>query len=150
MTLSVNSLRMPKGANRDRKRVGRGPGSGWGKTAGRGSKGQKSRSGYSHRPGFEGGQMPLYRRLPKRGFKNIFRKDYAEINVDLLNRFDAGTEVTPELLVERKMIRKNRAGLRVLGNGKLDRALSVKAHHFTKNAIEKIMKAGGAVEVIGS
>src|SRR5262245_49591243 len=138
MTLSVNSLRMPRGANRDRKRVGRGPGSGWGKTAGRGNKGQKSRSGYSHRPGFEGGQMPLYRRLPKRGFKNIFRKDYAEINVDMLNRFDAGTQVTPELLIERKLIRKNRAGLRVLGSGKLDRALSVKAHHFTRSALEKI------------
>ncbi|MBI2821647.1 MAG: 50S ribosomal protein L15, partial [Acidobacteria bacterium] len=97
MTLSLNSLKSPPGANRSRKRVGRGPGSGWGKTAGRGSKGQKSRSGYSHRAGFEGGQMPLYRRLPKRGFKNIFRKHYAEVNLGLLNRFDAGSTITPEV-----------------------------------------------------
>src|SRR3989442_14079104 len=108
MTLSLNSLPAPPGANRDRKRLGRGPGSGLGKTAGRGSKGQKSRSGYRHRPGFEGGQMPLYRRLPKRGFKNIFRKDYAEVNLSALNRFDKGATITPEALRERKLIGKNK------------------------------------------
>ncbi|MBI3939961.1 MAG: 50S ribosomal protein L15 [Acidobacteria bacterium] len=150
MTLSLNSLRRPRGAKREGKRVGRGPGSGWGKTAGRGSKGQKSRSGYAHRAGFEGGQMPLYRRLPKRGFKNIFRKDYAEINVQRLNRFEAGSIITPEALKEQKLIGRNCAGLRVLGNGKLDRALTVKAHHFTKGAQEKITGAGGSFEVIGA
>ena len=150
MTLKLNSLRMPRGANRDRKRIGRGPGSGWGKTAGRGNKGQKSRSGYSHRAGFEGGQMPLYRRLPKRGFKNIFRREFAAVNVELLNRFDAGSVITPDLLVERKLIGKNLAGVRVLGNGKLDRALTIRAHHFSKGALEKIRQAGGAAEVIGS
>ncbi|MBI4455734.1 MAG: 50S ribosomal protein L15 [Acidobacteria bacterium] len=148
MTLSLNTLAAPAGANRERKRVGRGPGSGLGKTAGRGSKGQKSRSGYRHRAGFEGGQMPLHRRLPKRGFKNIFRRDYAEVNLDLLNRFDAGATVTPEILVERRLISKSKAGVRVLGNGKLDRALTVRAHHFSKNALEKIRQVGGTAEVI--
>lgn len=148
MTLALNTLRMPRGANRDRKRVGRGPGSGLGKTAGRGHKGQKSRSGYSHRAGFEGGQMPLYRRLPKRGFKNIFRKEYAEVNVELLNRFDPGAVVTPDLLIERKLVRKNKAGIRILGNGKLNHALTVKAHHFSRAAADKIRQAGGVAEVI--
>ena len=148
--LSLNTLKAPKGANRSRKRIGRGPGSGLGKTAGKGHKGQKSRSGYSHRAGFAGGQMPLHRRLPKRGFKNIFRRDFAEVNVELLNRFDAGTEVTPDLLRERKLVRKNKAGVRVLGEGKLERALTVKAHHFSKSAAEKIRQAGGSVEVIAT
>ena len=148
MTLALNTLRMPRGANRDRKRVGRGPGSGLGKTAGRGHKGQKSRSGYSHRAGFEGGQMPLYRRLPKRGFKNIFRKEYAEVNVELLNRFDPGAVITPDLLIERKLVRKNKAGIRILGNGKLNHALTVKAHHFSRAAADKIRQAGGVAEVI--
>ena len=148
--VSLNTLKAPKGANRSRKRVGRGPGSGLGKTAGKGHKGQKSRSGYSHRAGFAGGQMPLHRRLPKRGFKNIFRREFAEVNVELLNRFDAGTEVTPDLLRERKLVRKNKAGVRVLGEGKLERALTVKAHHFSKSAAEKIRQAGGSVEVIAT
>jgi large subunit ribosomal protein L15 len=147
---SLNTLKPPKGARQNRKRIGRGPGSGLGKTAGKGHKGQKSRSGYSHRAGFAGGQMPLHRRLPKRGFKNIFRKDYAEVNVDLLNRFDAGTVVTPELLREHKLVRKNNDGVRVLGQGKLERALTVKAHHFSKSAADKIAQAGGSTEVIGS
>jgi large subunit ribosomal protein L15 len=121
-----------------------------GKTAGRGNKGQKSRSGYRHRPGFEGGQMPLYRRLPKRGFKNIFKKDYAVVNLNVLNRFDKGATITPEALRERKLIGKNKAGVRVLGNGTLDRVLIVKAHHFSKGALEKIKKAGGSAEVITS
>ena len=148
--LSLNTLKAPKGANRSRKRVGRGPGSGLGKTAGKGHKGQKSRSGYSHRAGFAGGQMPLHRRLPKRGFKNIFRREFAEVNVELLNRFDAGTEVTPDLLRERRLVGKNKAGVRVLGEGKLERALTVKAHHFSKSAAEKIRQAGGSVEVIAT
>lgn len=149
MTLALNNLRPPRGANRDRKRVGRGPGSGRGKTAGRGSKGQKSRSGYRHRPGFEGGQMPLYRRLPKRGFKNVFRKEYAAVNLGSLNRFEKGTTVTPEILAERKLVGKNKAGVRVLGNGTLDHPLTIKAHHFSKGALEKIKQAGGSAEVIG-
>jgi len=148
MALTLNSLKPPRGATRSRKRVGRGPGSGLGKTAGRGSKGQKSRTGYSHRPGFEGGQMPLYRRLPKRGFKNIFRKNYAEVNLNLLNRFEAGATVTPAVLLEQKLIRKNTDGVRVLGNGDLDRALTIKAHHFSKGALDKIQKVGGTAEVI--
>ncbi|HEY2930500.1 MAG TPA: 50S ribosomal protein L15 [Acidobacteriota bacterium] len=148
MALTLNSLKPPRGATRTRKRVGRGPGSGLGKTAGRGHKGQKSRTGYSHRPGFEGGQMPLYRRLPKRGFKNIFRKNYAEVNLNLLNRFKAGATVTPEILLEQKLIRKNSDAVRVLGNGELDRALTIKAHHFSKGALAKIQKAGGTAEVI--
>lgn len=148
MTLMLNALRRPEGAGRSRKRVGRGPGSGLGKTAGRGNKGQKSRSGYSHRAGFEGGQMPLYRRLPKRGFKNIFRKKYAEVNLNLLNRFEAGATVTPEMMVQQKLIRKNTVGVRVLGNGKLDRPVTIRAHHFSKGALQKIKQAGGVAEVI--
>ncbi|HEY3130100.1 MAG TPA: 50S ribosomal protein L15 [Acidobacteriota bacterium] len=147
--MALNTLKSPRGANRNRKRVGRGPGSGLGKTAGRGSKGQKSRSGYRHRPGFEGGQMPLYRRLPKRGFKNVFRKEYAEVNLSLLNSFEKGATVTPELLAERKLVGKNNAGVRVLGNGSLNHPLTIKAHHFSKGALAKIKLAGGSAEVIG-
>ncbi len=148
MTLSVNSLRMPKGANRDRKRVGRGPGSGWGKTAGRGSKGQHAHN--TVRPGFEGGQTPLHRRLPRfRGFKNHFATGYAEVNVSELAVFAPGTEVTPELLVEKRIVRDLLAGVKILGDGEIGHALTVRAHKFSKGAAEKLAAAGGTVEVIG-
>ncbi|MDD7306202.1 MAG: 50S ribosomal protein L15 [Peptoniphilaceae bacterium] len=133
-----------------RDRVGRGHGSGAGKTSGRGQKGQNSRSGGGVRPGFEGGQMPLYRRLPKRGFKNINRKIYETINVADLDIFEDGTEVTPELLFENKMLNKNKAkdGIKILGDGDLTKKLTVKAQKFTKSAAEKITAQGGKAEVI--
>ena len=149
MSLDLHNLKPAKGANKKRKRVGRGPGSGLGVTAGRGHNGQKSRSGYSRRWGFEGGQMPLYRRVPKRGFTNIFRKNWVVLNVRDLNRFDDGETVSPELLMEKKVVKKIRDGLRILGDGDLERKLTVRAHHFTASAREKIEKAGGTVEVIG-
>ncbi len=148
MTLQLHRLKPGKGANRNKKRVGRGPGSGLGKTAGRGSKGQKSRSGYSMRPGFEGGQMPLYRRLPKRGFTNIFAKKFVVMNVRDLNRFEEGATVSPESLKESGYVKKLGDGLRILGQGKLEKKLTVRAHHFSKSAHEKIEAAGGSVEVI--
>lgn len=131
-------------------RVGRGHGSGNGKTSGRGQKGQNSRSGGGVRPGFEGGQMPLYRRLPKRGFRNINTKVYETINVADLNIFEDGTEVTPELLFENKILNKNKAvnGIKILGDGELNKNLTVKAHKFTKSAAEKITAQGGKAEVI--
>lgn len=135
-------------SRKSRKRVGRGPGSGLGKTAGRGQKGQKARSGGGVRLGFEGGQMPLYRRLPKRGFTNIWGTEYTVINVDDLNRFEAGTVVTPELLKEAGIVKKAKDGIKVLGNGKLEKSVEVKAHKFSKTAIEKIEAAGGKAEVI--
>ena len=132
------------------KRKGRGPGSGNGTRSGRGQDGQNSRSGGGVRPGFEGGQMPLYRRLPKRGFKNINRKIYETINIETLNAFEDGTEVTPELLFANKFLNKNKAksGVKILGDGELNKKLTVKAHKFTKSAVEKIEKAGGSIEVI--
>lgn len=148
MSLELHGLRPAKGANRKRKRVGRGPGSGHGKTAGRGHKGQKSRSGYSQRAGFEGGQMPLYRRVPKRGFTNIFAKQFAVLNVKDLNRFDEGTTISPEFLMEQGVVRKLGDGLRILGQGEVTKKLMVRAHHFSKSAAEKIQQAGGSVEVI--
>ena len=132
-----------------RRRVGRGPGSGRGKTSGRGHKGQKSRTGYSSARGFEGGQMPLHRRLPKRGFTNIFRKEYRTVNVDRLNDLDAGSVVTPESLQEAGLLKKGRKSVKVLGNGDLKVALTVRAHKFTKTAAQKIQAAGGKAEVIG-
>jgi len=144
----INDLRPAPGSRHERKRVGRGIGSGLGKTSGRGHKGQKARTGGGVRPGFEGGQMPLQRRLPKRGFTNIFKKEYALINVGDLNRFEPGTEVTPELLLQSKVIKKLKDGLRVLGEGELTRPLTVKAHHFSQTALEKIQAAGGKAEVI--
>ena len=155
MALGIHNIGAPKGANRGKKRVGRGPGSGLGKTAGRGSKGQKSRSGYSSRPGFEGGQMPLQRRLPKRGFTNVFKKVWVEVNLTDLNRvFDAKQEITPELMVERGMVRKGElrraAGIVVLGNGEPKKALKVSAHRFSKGAREKIEAAGGKATVLGA
>lgn len=133
-----------------RKRKGRGPGSGNGTRAGRGQDGQNSRSGGGVRPGFEGGQMPLYRRLPKRGFNNIHKKQYEAINVSELNIFEDGTDVTPELLFENKILNKNKAkaGVKILGDGELTKKLNVKAHKFTGSAKEKIENAGGSVTEI--
>ena len=148
MNLRLHNLRPEKNTTRKRKRLGRGPGSGHGKTSGRGHKGQKSRSGYSQRFGFEGGQMPLYRRVPKRGFRNIFAKRYAVLNIQDLNRFGEETTVTPKLLIEQRLIRKRRSGVRVLGGGALKKKLTVRAHYFSGQARKKIEQAGGSVEVI--
>jgi large subunit ribosomal protein L15 len=145
--MSLSNLRPPKGAKHARKRVGRGPGSGHGKTASRGSKGAKSRSGFRFKRGFEGGQMPLHRRVPKRGFTNIFRVEYAGVNLDTLAEvFEAGSAVTPELLRERGLVRLARAPIKVLGRGEISKALTVRAHRFSGSAAEKIEKAGGSVE----
>jgi len=150
MAISLNNVRPAKGSTHKKKRVGRGPGSGLGKTAGRGEKGQKSRSGYSAKLGFEGGQMPLHRRLPKRGFTNIFKKRWLEVSVGALEQhFQADEEVTPELLHARGVIKKAKHDVVVLGNGELSKALRISAHRFTKSAREKIEKAGGAVVELG-
>ena len=146
--MKLHDLRAVEGAKSNRKRRGRGTATGQGKTGGRGMNGQKSRSGGSVRLGFEGGQMPLYRRIPKRGFTNIWRKEYEIVNVETLNRFEAGTVVTPELLVEKGIVKQVKDGVKILGNGNLDRALTVKAEKFTKSALEKIEAAGGKAEVI--
>jgi large subunit ribosomal protein L15 len=146
MALSLNNLKKPDGSTHKKKRVGRGPGSGLGKTSGRGHKGQKSRSGYSAKKGFEGGQMPLHRRLPKRGFTNIFKKQWIEISLAKIEAaFGAGDSVTPEILHERGLIKKAKHDLVILGNGDLTKALNVSAHRFTKAAREKIEKAGGSI-----
>ena len=146
--MSLNNLRPPKGAKHPRKRVGRGPGSGHGKTASRGNKGAKSRSGFRFKRGFEGGQMPLHRRVPKRGFHNLFREAYEVVNLDTLQeRFDAGVEVTPELLRERGLIRR-RGPIKVLARGDIAKALTVRAHKFSGKAAEKIAAAGGKAEVL--
>jgi large subunit ribosomal protein L15 len=129
--------------------VGRGPGSGLGKTAGRGEKGQKSRTGYSRKRGFEGGQMPLVRRVPKRGFHNPFRKEYAIVNLDRLAKLE-GDEFSPETLQKQGVVKNLHAGLKILGNGEISRAVTVTAHRFTKSAREKIEAAGGKVEVVGA
>jgi large subunit ribosomal protein L15 len=150
MAISLNTLKPAKGSTHKKKRVGRGPGSGLGKTAGRGEKGQKSRSGYSRKIGFEGGQMPLHRRLPKRGFTNIFKKRWVEISLASLEQhFEADAEVTPEVLHDRGLIKKAKYDVVVLGNGEVSKPLRVSAHRFTKSAREKIEKAGGAVNQIG-
>jgi len=150
MSISLNNLRPAKGSTHKKKRVGRGPGSGMGKTASRGEKGQKSRSGYSRKIGFEGGQMPLHRRLPKRGFTNIFKKRWLEVSLSALNQhFEANEEITPEILHDRGIIKKARYDVVVLGNGELSKAFRVAAHRFTKSAREKIEKAGGSVVQIG-
>lgn len=146
--MKIHELRAIPGATKKRKRRGRGTGTGQGTTGGRGMNGQNSRSGGGTRPGFEGGQMPLYRRIPKRGFTNIWAKEYAEVNVETLNRFDADTEVTPELLAELGVVKQVKDGVKILGNGKLEKKLIVKAQKFTKSAIEKIEAAGGRAEVI--
>ena len=150
MAISLNSLRPAKGSTHKKKRVGRGPGSGLGKTAARGEKGQKSRSGYSRKIGFEGGQMPLHRRLPKRGFTNIFKKQWLEVSLAALEQhFAADDEINPEVLHTRGLIKKAKHDVVVLGTGELSKPLKVSAHRFTKSAREKIEKAGGAVVQIG-
>lgn len=147
--MSLNNLRPPKGAKHSKMRVGRGHGSGQGKTAGRGHKGAQSRSGWGKKRGFEGGQMPLHRRVPKRGFTNPFRVEYVVVNLDtLVEVFDAGSDVTPELLRERGLVREKRALIKVLGRGDVTKKLTVRAHKFSGAAAQKIAAAGGVAEVI--
>jgi large subunit ribosomal protein L15 len=148
--MKLHELKPAPRSRKAPKRVGRGPGSGTGKTAGRGHKGQKSRSGYRRMRGFEGGQMPLHRRLPKRGFTNIFRKEYRTVNVDRLNAFEPGSLVDPEALQRVGLLKKGSREVKVLGNGELKVALTVRAHRFTGAATEKIEAAGGKAEVIGA
>ena len=151
MAIALNNLHPNAGSTHKKKRLGRGPGSGLGKTAGRGNKGQKSRSGYSAKIGFEGGQMPLHRRLPKRGFTNIFKKEWIEVSLaSLENSFSANDEVAPEVLHERGLIKKAKKDVVVLGTGELTKPLRVSAHRFTKAAREKIEKAGGVATVIAN
>jgi len=148
--MSLSNLRPPKGAKHSKRRVGRGHGSGHGKTAGRGHKGAQSRSGFRSKRGFEGGQMPLHRRVPKRGFHNPFRVEYAVVNLDTLAKvFEAGSDVTPELLRERGLVRERRALIKVLGRGEVAKKLTVRAHKFSGTAAQKIAAAGGVAEVIG-
>ncbi len=147
--MELHDMTPRPGSTKDRKRVGRGPGSGNGKTAGRGHKGAGSRSGHKNKRNFEGGQMPLVRRIPKRGFTNIFRVEFAIVNVGQLERFPAGSEITPELLLAEGVIRKLAGGVKVLGEGSLTRKLTVRAHKFSKKALEVIQAAGGTVEVLG-
>jgi large subunit ribosomal protein L15 len=146
----INTLRPDPGSTHKTKRIGRGPGTGHGKTAGRGNKGMWSRSGSSQKRGFEGGQMPLHRRMPKRGFTNaVFKKKYSTINISDLAKFEKGSKVGPQELLDAGVIRRLASdGLRVLGDGQIDRALTVSAHYFTEGAREKITKAGGTCEVI--
>ena len=147
--MSLSNLRPPKGAKHGKKRIGRGQGSGWGKTAARGHKGAKSRSGFKHKRGFEGGQMPLHRRVPKRGFHNPFRIEYAVVNLDTLaDRFEPGTVITPELLRERGLVRTSTQPVKVLGRGEIAKPLTVRAHRFSAKAAEKIAAVGGTAETL--
>ncbi len=146
--MKLHELKPTEGSRKERNRLGRGIGSGNGKTSGKGHKGQNARSGGGVRPGFEGGQTPLFQRLPKRGFTNINRKEFTIVNVDTLNRFEEGTEVTPELLLETGVISKYTAGVKILGKGKLEKKLTVKAHKFSSSAKEAIEAAGGSIEVV--
>lgn len=146
--MKLNELKPAAGSRKKEVRVGRGVGSGNGKTSGRGHKGQKARSGGGVRPGFEGGQMPIYRRLPKRGFKNIWAKEYAEVNVETLNRFEDGAEVDAVALVEIGILKNVLDGVRILGKGELTKKLTVRAQGFTKTAVQKIESVGGKTEVI--
>ena len=146
--MKLHELKPAEGSRKERKRLGRGIGSGQGKTAGKGHKGQNARSGGGVRLGFEGGQTPLFRRLPKRGFTNINRKEYAIVNLDVLNRFEEGTEVTPELLIETGIVSSEKAGIKILANGSVEKKLTVKAHKFSSAAKEAIEAAGGTTEVI--
>ena len=148
MAVNLSNLKPPRGSRHRKVRVGRGIGSKLGKTAGKGNKGQKSRKGYSRRPGFEGGQMPLRRRIPKRGFHNPTRVEYAVVNVESLDIFPAGTTVTPELLISSGLLRQVRADIKVLGDGELKNSLTVQAHKFSKSAEEKITGAGGKAELL--
>ncbi len=145
---TLSNLKPPRGSRHRKVRVGRGMGSKMGKTAGAGNKGQQSRRGYSRRPGFEGGQMPLHRRLPKRGFAAPFSRTFAVVNIGTLNEFAAGDTVTPETLAQRGIVRAHRGGVKVLGDGELKVALTVRAHAFSKSAEEKIARAGGKTEVL--
>jgi large subunit ribosomal protein L15 len=147
--MNLSNLRPPKGQKQKKQRVGQGMGTGRGKYSGRGAKGARSISGYSMMRGFEGGQMPLHRRLPKRGFNNIFRKEYAIVNIARLEQLE-GDSFDPGRLLELGVIKKLGSGLKVLGTGELTRKIDVKAHMFSKSALEKIQKAGGSGEVIGS
>ena len=146
--MKLHELKPAEGSRQVSKRKGRGIGSGNGKTAGKGHKGQNARSGGGVRPGFEGGQTPLFRRLPKRGFTNINRKEYAIVNLDALNRFEDGVEVTPELLIETGVVSNERAGIKILAKGKVEKKLTVKAHKFSSAAKDAIEAAGGKTEVI--
>jgi large subunit ribosomal protein L15 len=147
--MSLDRIRPPKGAKHPKKRLGRGPGSGHGKTASRGHKGAKSRSGHRFKRGFEGGQMPLHRRVPKRGFHNPFRVEYAVVNLDTLAEvFDAGSAVTPDVLRERGLVRQSGARIKVLGRGDITKKLTVQAHKFSGSAAQKIAAAGGTAEVL--
>ncbi|MGY4691802.1 50S ribosomal protein L15 [Salibacterium sp. K-3] len=146
--MKLHELKPSHGPNKSRIRVGRGRASGKGNTSGRGEHGQNSRSGGGVRPGFEGGQNPIYKRLPKRGFTNPTRKEFAIVNVELLNRFEAGTEVTPELLLEEGVVKNARSGIKILGSGSLDKELTVKANKFSASAAKAIEAAGGKTEVI--
>jgi large subunit ribosomal protein L15 len=146
--MKLHELKPAEGSRQERKRKGRGIGSGNGKTAGKGHKGQNARSGGGVRLGFEGGQTPLFRRLPKRGFTNINRKDYAIVNLDALNRFEDGTEVTPELLIESGVVSNEKAGIKILAKGKIEKKLTVKANKFSSAAKEAIEAVGGSIEVI--
>lgn len=146
--MKLHELKPSEGSRKERNRLGRGIGSGNGKTAGRGTKGQNSRSGGGVRLGFEGGQTPLFQRLPKRGFTNINRKEFAVVNLDTLNRFEDGTEVTPELLIETGVVRNEKSGIKILAKGNIEKKLTVKAHKFSSAAKEAIETAGGTAEVI--
>jgi large subunit ribosomal protein L15 len=147
--MDLSNLKPAKGAKQNRKRVGRGPGSGNGKTAGRGHKGAQSRSGYSYKRGFEGGQMPFHRRLPKRGFTNVFRTEFAVVNLDQLEgQFEAGATVTPDSLRAAGLVRRARMPIKVLGRGDVSKALIVHAHKFSGKAAEKLAAAGGRAEAI--
>ena len=146
--MKLHELKSTEGSRKKRNRVGRGMATGNGKTSGRGHKGQNARSGGGTRPGFEGGQLPLFQRLPKRGFTNIHRKEYVIVNVETLNRFDDGVEEHQQLLLEEGIVSKLKAGVKVLGNGSLDKKLTVKAHKFSASAKEAIEAAGGQTEVI--
>lgn len=146
--MKLHDLAPVEGSNKEARRVGRGHGSGWGKTAGKGHKGQNARSGGGVKPGFEGGQTRLARRIPKRGFNNIFAKSYATVNVSSLEKFKEGTVVDTELLIAAGIIKKELDGVKILGNGNLTKNLTVKAAKFTESAKEKIEKAGGKAEVI--
>ena len=149
--MDLSNLKPSEGSKHSKKRIGRGPGSGQGTQAGRGHKGAKSRSGYTFKRGFEGGQMPLHRRVPKRGFHNDFRTEYAVVNLDTLaERFDADTVITPELLRERGVINGTRQPIKVLARGDISKKLTVRAHKFSGKAAEKIAAAGGTAEVLGN
>ncbi len=146
--MKLEELKPARGSKKKRKRIGRGPGSGHGKTSTKGHKGQKARSGGAKPAKFEGGQMPLIRRVPKRGFSNFTRKEYAIINLGELNRFEENTEITPELLRQEGLIKKNMEGIKVLGDGEILKPFTIKAHRFSQKALEKIATAGGKAEVI--